>query len=245
MLHHFSVLDSTSSRAFELAKQGAAHGTVVQADRQTGGRGRAGRRFSSPPGGLYCSIILRPKLEATDFPLLTLFAGLALALAVKKTTGVHVQLKWPNDVYLADKKLGGILTESGPLQGVLPAFVVLGVGINVTSQPEDFPPELRSKVISLAALDVQSSPNDLLPSLVGSLQDIVERFEHGAKQALLAEWRTVDYLLGRPLQYQSGEEIIPATGAGLAEDGCYSIVDHFGKEHRVLVGDLHPIKITN
>jgi BirA family biotin operon repressor/biotin-[acetyl-CoA-carboxylase] ligase len=119
-LHHFAIVDSTNSIALDLARQGAAQGTVVHADQQTGGRGRNGRQFCSPPGGLYFSVILRPELELVDFPLLTLAAGVGLCRGISKTTGVQLQLKWPNDLYFADKKLGGILTESGPLRAGLP-----------------------------------------------------------------------------------------------------------------------------
>ncbi|MCW5198275.1 biotin--[acetyl-CoA-carboxylase] ligase, partial [Desulfobulbus sp. F3] len=133
MLHHFSVLGSTSDVAAELARQGAEQGTVVHADYQTGGRGRNGRHFCSPSGGLYFSVILRPALEQTDLPLLTLAAGVGLCRGLMAAVSVHPQLKWPNDLYCADRKLGGILTESGPLRAGLPEFVVIGVGINVAA----------------------------------------------------------------------------------------------------------------
>ena len=243
MLHHFAVLESTSSHALVLARQGAAHGTAVHADQQTGGRGRAGRQFASPPGGLYCSVILRPALEMADLPLLTLAAGVGLSAGLRQTTGVQAQLKWPNDLYLAERKLGGILTESGPLQGGLPSFVVIGVGLNVSTQPEDFPPELRNRVISLAETGVQSSPAALLPSLLEHLQAAVQRLENGNKTALLEEWRRLDYLLGRPLKYDNGKEMLSAVGAGLAEDGQYIVADNFDKEHRVTAGDVSPIRV--
>jgi BirA family biotin operon repressor/biotin-[acetyl-CoA-carboxylase] ligase len=245
MIHHFEVLDSTSSHALALARQGAGHGTVVLADQQTGGRGRAGRQFSSPPGGLYFSVILRPALELADFPLLTLAAGVGLAAGLRQAAGAQAQLKWPNDLYLAERKLGGILTESGPLQGGLPGFVAVGVGINVSTQPEDFPPELRHKVISLVEAGVQSSPAALLPSLLEHLHAAVQRLENGDKAALLEEWRRLDYLLGKPLEYDSGGEMLPAVGAGLAEDGRYIVADASGREHRVTAGDVSPIKATS
>jgi BirA family transcriptional regulator, biotin operon repressor / biotin---[acetyl-CoA-carboxylase] ligase len=245
MLHHFAVLESTSSFALDLARQGAAHGTTVHADQQSSGRGRAGRQFASPPGGLYFSVILRPALEMADFPLLTLAAGVGLAAGLRQTTGVQAQLKWPNDLYLAERKLGGILTESGPLQGGLPSSVVVGVGLNVSTQPEDIPPELRHKVISLAEAGVQSSPAALLPSLLKHMQTAVQRLEQGDKAALLEEWRSLDYLLGKPLEYDSGKEMLPAVGAGLAEDGRYIVADDSGKEHRVTAGDISPIRSTS
>ena len=242
MIHHFAILDSTSSHALALARQGAAHGTTVHADQQTGGRGRAGRQFCSPLGGLYFSVILRPALEPADFPLLTLTAGVGLAVGLRQATGVQAQLKWPNDLYLAERKLGGILTESGPLQCGLPAFAVVGVGLNVSTTLEDIPPELRGKIISLAEAGVQSSPAALLPSLLEHLLAAVQRLENSGKAALLHEWRSLDYLRGRPLEYDSGKELLPAVGAGLAEDGRYIVADASGREHRVTAGDVSPVR---
>ncbi len=232
-LLHFPVLGSTSSHALDLARQGAAQGTVVHADQQTGGRGRGGKQFCSPPGGLYFSVILRPELEPADFPLLTLAAGVSLAAGLRRTAGVQPQLKWPNDLYLEDRKLGGILTESGPLMAGLPEFVVIGVGINVAAPPEDFPPELRGKIITLAEVDAAVSPAELLPLLVNELLAAPERLK-ADKAAVLAAWHSLDYLYGRPLEYGT----IPAVGAGLAEDGRYVIMDASGQEHLVTAGEI-------
>ena len=237
MLHHFPVLDSTSRYALELARQGAEHGTVVHADQQTNGRGRGSKQFCSPPGGLYCSLILRPVLEPADLPLLTLAAGVGLAAGLRQVASVQPQLKWPNDLYLNNKKLGGILTESGPLRTGLPEFVVIGFGINVAALPEAFPSELRSRVISLAEVSAAINPAELLSGLVAELLTAAERLKTD-KAALLTEWRQRDYLLGRPLEYDSGEGLISAVGAGLAEDGRYVIIDHFGGAHRVTAGEI-------
>lgn len=241
-LHRFAVVDSTSNLALDLARLGADQGTVVQADSQSGGRGRAGRQFCSPPGGLYFSLILRPELELVDFPLLTLAAGVGLCRGISKAVGVQLQLKWPNDLYFADKKLGGILTESGPLRGGLPEFVVVGVGINIAASSPCFPPELRRRIISLTEAGAASSPIALLPDLVDELLAAAEQLKTG-KVALLAEWRARDYLLGRPLEYCSQDKLIPAVGAGLAEDGRYVIIDRCGREHLVTAGDVSPIRV--
>ncbi len=236
-LLHFPVLGSTSSHALDLARQGAAHGTVVHADQQSGGRGRGSKQFCSPPSGLYFSLILRPELEPADLPLLTLAAGVSLAAGLHRAVGVQPQLKWPNDLYFADRKLGGILTESGPLRAGLPKFVVIGVGMNVAALPEDFPPELRGRIITLAEAGAVVNPADLLPLLVNELLAAPERLK-ADKAAVLAAWRSLDYLRGRPLEYCSEDKVIPAVGAGLAEDGRYVILDASGREHLVTAGEI-------
>jgi BirA family biotin operon repressor/biotin-[acetyl-CoA-carboxylase] ligase len=138
---------STSDRLKTLARGGAPEWTVVLADVQTGGRGREGRRWVSPPGGLYLSVLLRPRLEKVG--LLPLAAGVAVAEAAGEF-GVRTELKWPNDVLASGRKLAGILSEaaSGPA-GV--EWVALGIGVNVSQDAALLPPDLRADVTSLAA----------------------------------------------------------------------------------------------
>ena len=247
MIHHFTTVDSTNTLAVQMAAQGACHGTVIHADRQSGGRGRGGREFLSPAGGLYFSLIIKPELELHDLPLITLAAGVGLCTGIKQATGVAVQLKWPNDLYSNDRKLGGVLTESGPIKsGAVPEFLVIGVGVNVNTDPDQFPSSLRRKVISLYhhAADSPVDADRLLKSLVSAMLDAVQRLAV-TRQGLLADWRALDYLQGRVLEYTGHDGMVPATGVGLAGDGRYVIRDHNGVEHKILAGDLNPIKLTS
>ena len=245
MIHHFATVDSTNTLAVQMAAQGACHGTVIHADQQSGGRGRGGREFLSPVGGLYFSLILRPRLDIQDLPLITLAAGVGLCAGIKQATGFAVQLKWPNDLYSNDRKLGGVLTESGAIiSGAAPEFLVIGAGVNVNTDPDQFPSSLRTKVISLyhhaagPAVDVDT----LLKSLVSAMLDGVQRLA-ATREGLLADWRALDYLQGRMLEYAGHDGMVPATGVGLAGDGRYIIRDHSGVEHRILAGDLNPISL--
>jgi BirA family biotin operon repressor/biotin-[acetyl-CoA-carboxylase] ligase len=245
LYYHFSSIASTNTVAVDMAGQGAEHGTVIHADRQTGGKGRGGRRFESPPGGLYFSLILRPKLELADLPLITLAAGTALCSCLREEVATPVMMKWPNDLYLHDRKLAGILTESGAIRSGQADFVVIGVGINVTTRPEQFSSELRQSCISLATVsDVSPSKKKLLPVLVNALLRTCQQLEQD-KKALLAEWRTYDYLQGRPLLYQQHDKETQATGVGLAEDGQYIIFDSQGIKRRVTAGDLNPVRMVS
>lgn len=227
-----------------MATKGACHGTVIHADYQTGGRGRADRQFISPAGGLYFSLILKPDLDVRDLPLITLAAGVGLCNGIKNVIDVNVQLKWPNDLYLDDRKLGGILTESGPFRrGSGPDFLVIGVGINVKTDLKQFPSSLRCKVISLyhgRECDVGS--DSLLKSVVDAMLFSVQRLIVD-REKLLADWRALDYLQGRSLEYESDEGITSATGIGLAPDGRYVIRDRAGVEHSILAGDINPISL--
>lgn len=246
MIHHFTTVDSTNTLAVQMAVEGACHGTVIHADQQSGGRGRGGREFLSPAGGLYFSLIIKPELELHDLPLITLAAGVGLCNGIRQATGVVVGLKWPNDLYLNDRKLGGILTESGPIRsGTGPEFLVVGVGINVKTDLAHFPSSLRRKVISLyhvrdSGEDIDALLNSVVQAILFSVRTLtVDR------DGLLAEWRALDYLQGRVLEYVGHGGVIPATGVCLAHDGQYVIRDHNGVEHSILAGDLNPIKLPS
>ena len=147
----YSLLESTNKTAKELAVAGAAHGTVVISDCQTAGRGRNLRDFFSPSGGLYMSIVLRPEgLHFENPTTVTAFAAVAVCEAIESICRVTPQIKWVNDIFIDGKKVCGILTEavtdfeSGGLD-----WVVLGIGINVSIRPEEFPANLQAMATSL------------------------------------------------------------------------------------------------
>jgi BirA family transcriptional regulator, biotin operon repressor / biotin---[acetyl-CoA-carboxylase] ligase len=144
---HFRVTDSTNARARELVETGAPHGTVVTADEQTAGRGRQGRTWTAPPGkALLYSAILRPLDER--HLLLPLAVPLAVCEAAEELApGVECQIKWPNDVWVEGRKLAGVLIEAKPQRG----WAVIGVGLNLSISPDEFPPDLRDTAVSLFA----------------------------------------------------------------------------------------------
>jgi len=150
-LHWFDCIDSTNTRARELAKAGAPSGTVLIADRQTGGRGRLGRSFHSPGGlGIYFSVILRPRCHASRLMHLTCAAAVAACEAVEAAAGIRPGIKWTNDLVFGRKKLGGILTELGLGTAGTVDYAIVGIGINCCQKTEDFPEEIRDIAASLA-----------------------------------------------------------------------------------------------
>lgn len=138
-IHHYESLSSTMDVAFNLAIDAAPEGTVVVAEGQHCGRGRMGRQWISPKAkGIYFSLILRPKILPNEAPKLTLLTAVAVAEAVRKTTGLSALIKWPNDIFIGEKKLGGILTElNAEVDRV--KFVIIGVGINVNLKKTQLP----------------------------------------------------------------------------------------------------------
>ena len=222
----FKTLPSTNLMALELGAQGAPDETVVLANTQEGGRGRLGRSFASPPGGLYMSILLRPDLMPEQLSLVTLAAGVACCRTVEQITGLEVLLKWPNDLYVDKKKLAGILTESAPFdvtQGKIP-YVVVGVGLNVNTPVEKFPPVLQESATSVYCLCRQKyDPEQFVPGIVSHLRSLVAALknEHGN---MLQYWQERDYLRGRDIIWHDpAGTSYSGTGAGLHHDGCYKL----------------------
>ncbi len=135
--HAYQELPSTMDLAHQLAQQGAPEGACVWAETQTGGRGRAGRVWASPPGGIYLSLILRPQQDTREIPQLALVAGLALAQTIQEVTGLWASIRWPNDVLLNKQKVCGILVEAQSTSANTHA--VIGIGLNVTTAREALP----------------------------------------------------------------------------------------------------------
>ncbi len=243
---HFKVIrypqvDSTNRIAVDLGNQGAAHGTVLQADQQSGGRGRQSRHFFSPPGGMYISAIIRPQLPVEELALITLAAGIACAEAIEKTSGVPVQLKWPNDLYANGKKLGGILTEAAPYSQAtrdIP-FIVVGVGLNVNTRTDSFPDSLQDLATSLYCISGHEQDIDkLLHLLLKALFAEVSLLQE-SREEVLAHWGDRDFLVGKKLSWQDPQgKIVHGTGSGLLPDGRYRLTTSGGDDYPVLAGDI-------
>lgn len=165
------------------------HGLVVIARHQTGGRGRMGRHWSSLPGRqLQFSMVVHPRFPAVDFPVMSLLTGVAVAQAIQALLGLAPQLKWPNDVIVAGRKVCGILVE-GVSGGRKPRLVV-GIGINCTGRSDDFPPELRDRLTTLeqetgCTVDMDA----LLHAVLDHVDALCARMAEGGKADVLALWR--------------------------------------------------------
>lgn len=185
-------VDSTNNYAKKLADEGAPHGTVVLSEHQTDGRGRQGKNFSSPQGkGLYLSALLRPKYPPMNVINLTAWAAVAVCDAVEQIIGERPGIKWTNDIILHNRKLCGILTEmgleaeSGQLQ-----YVVIGVGINVSQNEQDFSGELSPIAISLEQASGQKVRRaDLAAAVMRALDRMMQDFPT-EKQTYLDRYRT-------------------------------------------------------
>jgi BirA family transcriptional regulator, biotin operon repressor / biotin---[acetyl-CoA-carboxylase] ligase len=217
---HLAVIDSTNTRARELAAAGAPHGTLVTAGEQRAGRGRQGRTWSAPPGrALLCSLVLR------DPPrLLPLLAGVAVA-EVAEGLGARAQVKWPNDVLIDGRKVAGILVEGRPQE----RWAVLGIGLNVALRAGDFPPELRETATTLGR-----DPSAVEQTLV-MLLGLLERWLEQSPAVVLDAVRRRDALRGRRITWSAGEGIAD----GLDEEGRLVIVAGDGRRLTLDAGEVH------
>lgn len=214
---HYRVTDSTNTRARELVEAGAPGGTVVTAREQTAGRGRIGRVWTAPEGkALLYSAILRPLDER--HLLLPLSVPLAVCAAAEALRpGSECQVKWPNDIWLEGRKLAGILIEAKPQDG----WAVLGIGLNLTIAPEEFPPDLRQPAVSLFST-TEEGPGEsrrslpavaptglpLTPSTVAKvLNRHLDHWVWAGEDEVLAEWRRRDGLLGREVAWEDGSGV--------------------------------------
>ena len=200
------TVDSTNRYVHQLALDGGEDGTVVTADQQTAGRGRLGRGFQSPKGlGIYLSALLRPGLPPEQLAPVTALAGVAVCQAVERICGVHPGLKWPNDPVLDGKKLCGILTELS-LEGETGHVdhIVLGIGLNVLQQPEDFSPEVREMATSLAqVLGERVSRPALAAELIRQIDRLYAALTAGDTAPYLAEYRRRCVNLGKTVRLLS------------------------------------------
>ncbi len=236
----FPRLPSTNIYALDLAAGGAQPETVVWALEQSDGRGQYSRRFSSPAGGLYFSLLLRPDLPPEHLPLVTLAAGVGCCLCLEQNCAVAPLLKWPNDLYVNGKKLGGILTESLPVIGQQRPLVVVGVGLNVNSTPSCYPEELRSTVAALADITQRKYDlRNLLESLVEAILHQVRLLAEN-RDKLLAQWDRRDYLKNQSMQWSNGRSVISGIGQGIRSDGRYTLMEASGVLHSILSGTINP-----
>jgi BirA family biotin operon repressor/biotin-[acetyl-CoA-carboxylase] ligase len=238
-LEVLAEVGSTNDRAMAAGHAGGPEGLTILADRQTAGRGRRGRTWSSPAGvGLYTSILLRPPERPARTPLLTLVAGLAVAEATGEIAGVCARLKWPNDILVGGRKAAGILAEMSTTDEKV-SCVVVGVGINVNHGPEDLPEGQYPPAGSLAMETGRRIPRgELAAAIYNALDRWYEVFCRGQYASILAAGRERSATLGRSVDVLSDEGQWRGLAVDLDTDGALLVRGGSGELRRVLAGDV-------
>jgi BirA family biotin operon repressor/biotin-[acetyl-CoA-carboxylase] ligase len=241
-ISYFERVDSTNQRAYARAQEAEAAGEIFIAEEQTAGRGRLGRKWESPANvNLYLSAIVKPRINAADLPLLTLTSAVAVAEVLGSFAAVPPEVKWPNDVLIAGKKIAGILTESACEADRL-LFAIVGIGVNLNLSLESTPEAIRRTATSL--LTVNGAPVDrtlFACRLIEGLDRCYGELEQQGFVGLAERWTRLFSLRGKMVKVDGGGRSIYGTALGIDRDGALILEDQSGGRARALAGDVIPL----
>lgn len=230
---------STNDDAFKLAEEGAEEGTVVVAEAQRRGKGRLGRHWESPAGvNLYCSVILRPPILPARAAQLTFLSVVAAARAIEAVTSLRPSIKWPNDLLLSGKKVAGLLNEMSAETEKI-NFIVLGIGVNINMDREQFPDDLRHPATSLfleAGTPVRRL--DFVRALLEALDALYGSYLLNGYGPVREEWLARCNFLGRRIRVSFQNKELQGTAEGIDEEGALLVRSADGRLERVLAGDV-------
>jgi BirA family biotin operon repressor/biotin-[acetyl-CoA-carboxylase] ligase len=237
---HLDTIDSTNEHARRIALAGAPDGTVVIAEQQTAGRGRQGRSWAAPRGRALTLSLLRrlaPHAPSAELELLPLAVALAVCDACEAIAPVRCRIKWPNDVWIAERKIAGILIETRPADH----WTVIGIGLNVDTDEQQLEPHLRETATSLRI--ETRTPVDRDPALAALLDALAARLseleQQGGGQGLLAAYRERDLLRGRRISWSAGERRLAGDAQGVDERGNLIVIADKGDRLALKAGEVH------
>lgn len=237
-IYHYQQVDSTNSVAKKLALEGSVHGTVVIAEYQSGGMGRRGRSFYSPSGsGVYLSLILRPQLDAHSALKVTSAAAVATCRAIEESYNLSTKIKWVNDIFLNNRKVGGILTEgaSGFENGKIESIVV-GIGVNITDSPKGFPSELSNIATSLfGKKKPPASRNHYIAALINTLFFLIADLDN---PSIMREYKERSFVIGKEVMVIQGEITYKAVVKDITDEGALVVESEAKGIHTLQSGEI-------
>lgn len=240
-VHLFPEVGSTNTLAMEMASKGAPEGAIILAETQTGGKGRRGRKWISPKGNLYVSVVLRPDIPLHKSSVITLMGAVAVASAIRGMSGVKASIKWPNDILISGKKVSGLLTEMSAEQDRV-RHVVLGIGIDANMDLEALPPDVRAQTTTIAA---EAGRNIDRTALLRQLLRELDRW-YGVflanRQDVLREWKTLNVTTGNRVVISGAGEVLEGLAEGIDDEGRLIIRLDNGVVKTVAAGDVTIVK---
>lgn len=240
-IHYFREVDSTNEVAKKLAREGAPEGTIIIAESQSRGKGRRGKKWISPLGGAWLSIILRPNTLPINAPQLTFIAGVAAAQTIKDEYGLDAGIKWPNDVLIDKKKVCGVLTEISTEINTID-YIVTGIGIDANIDVNLLPPELRDTTTSIKSeLDHDISRMILVQKFLGNFETMYDEFNKGNFQEILRKWRQLSKTIGRQVEIRKGTEFIRGEAVGVNSKGALILELEDGTLQKIISGECRHI----
>ncbi|MDF2873874.1 MAG: birA [Sporomusa sp.] len=237
-IHYFSETDSTNNEAKRLATNGCQEGTIVVAEAQGSGRGRLARGWFSPPGkGIWLSVVLRPPFGPMEAAKCTLMAAVAVNRAINEVTGAGCGIKWPNDILCNGRKVVGILTEMSAEMDAI-NHIVIGMGINVNIEPQEFPSEIAATATSLSIASGHQVPRvKLLTAILAELENVYNIVKTSGFVPVLADWKSQSITLGQQVDVRGVDRSFTGVAIDIDADGALLIETPQGLE-RVLAGDV-------
>ncbi len=234
-IYYFDLVHSTMDSAAELARKNCPEGTLVVAESQSKGRGRLGREWSSPKyKGIYISLILRPKILPSQAPVFTLLSAVSACEALKEACALSAQIKWPNDLMVNNKKIGGILTELNAETDEVHSLII-GIGINVNNDRKS----LLNQATSVKEEKGQAA------SRIGLLQELLRKLEvnyltlqEEGTQPIIEKWRLLNITLGRRIKISSHNRLIEGEASDIDADGALLLRKDSGLTQRITSGDV-------
>ena len=240
-IHFFQEVTSTNTLAMGLAADGAPEGTVVIAETQTGGKGRRGRKWISPKGNLYFSVVLRPNIPIHKAPLITLMGAVAVAEAIRTTCGLEAGIKWPNDILISGKKVSGLLTEMSAEQDRI-RHIVLGIGVDVNMEMGELPPDVYRLTTTLAAeVGTKINRTALLQQVLRDLERWYQKFL-GNEKDVLNEWKKLNMTVGNRITVSGAGEALDGLAQGVDSDGRLIVRLDNGTIRALAAGDVTIVK---
>ena len=234
----FNEVSSTNTLARFLSMNGIADGSVIISEKQTNARGRSGKSWESPLGGVWLSIVLNPHVDYAKLPLITLATGVAVAKTLEKIGVENPEIKWPNDIMINGKKVCGILTEAVTKLNTI-ENVIIGVGIDANLDIEDFPEELQEGTTTLQnELGRKGSENLLIKTFLEEFEEITELFDHEGYEEILKEWRKRSYSIGKIVEVREPfNKNYDAYVLGVSREGALIVEKIDGTLEKVISGE--------
>lgn len=239
-IHYFNEVDSTNEVAKYLAEEGAEDGTVVVAEIQNKGKGRRGKTWISPPGGIWMSVILRPEIPPHRASQLTLVTGVVVAKTIKEELNIDVGIKWPNDILIGNKKVSGILTEvNATLDKV--NYLVVGIGIDMNVDVPMLPSDLQKGATSLKnELDTEINGALLVQRFLLNFENLYNDFKDGKFPEILDEWRAMSSTIGTSVEVRTRGKRVQGYAVGINKEGILIIEMEDGSLRKMISGEcLH------
>ena len=241
-IYYFDTIGSTQSFALNLASKPYENGSVVIAGRQTKGRGRLNRKWISPKGGIWLSILLKPAFEVSQASLFPMVTSLALAKAIEKALKLKPRLKWPNDVTLNDKKVAGILIDAS-IESNKIGYLVIGAGINFRIQPRIVSRQARGSenfygITTLVGKNETANPIELVQQFLYELEQLYNKVISNNLAEIRKEWTERSSTIGRNITVATPNGQVKGKAMSIDESGAL-LVSSKGKTQRLLVGDVY------